>query len=541
MKKVVFAIGRWMPIHLGHKSFLLKLAKEFDTVVIGIGSCYENGTPRNCIPAVEREKLLRKTLMTEGATNIEIVPVQDRPTFEEWINDVSEICKRYSVTHFCTGNKEDILDVMEKMGISLRLEMINPEVESDFPYHATDVRRAILNGDYEKLSSMIPPEIKEMVIDQVSREIRAASRGEGQEFIPGRQTVDMVFLVRDSGKTYALLGRRSLEKIDFPGVWAIPGGGIKEFESPVDAAVRCFRAESGLSVKVTDNTSEPASAIIESLEGMPCKLHFTGIYASEDERINGTRGGGSQCFAILIDGEISEISNVLDPKHDLEILSFTDVDSICTMTLAYDQKRMLYNALRQFGIAYDNGEYLEVLSDDGYPTGKRVSRSEAHIEGILHGAAHTYVFRTENGVLQCLLQRRAACKDSYPGCFDISSAGHIEAGSSFIETAEKELFEELGIRASFDDFTELFVQRVHIIDSFRGKTFIDNEIDKVYALNFAPRIDDMILQPEEVSEVIWVSVDDILKKLENNDPEYCLNREEFIKAVEKFRSNNKND
>ena len=211
------------------------------------------------------------------------------------------------------------------------------------------------------------------------------------------------------------------------------------------------------------------------------------------------------------------------------------------MTLAYDQKRMLYNALRQFGIAYDNGEYLEVLSDDGYPTGKRVSRSEAHIEGILHGAAHTYVFRTENGVLQCLLQRRAACKDSYPGCFDISSAGHIEAGSSFIETAEKELFEELGIRASFDDFTELFVQRVHIIDSFRGKTFIDNEIDKVYALNFAPRIDDMILQPEEVSEVIWVSVDDILKKLENNDPEYCLNREEFIKAVEKFRSNNKND
>ena len=129
----VFAIGRWMPIHLGHKGFLVKLARSFDRLVIGIGSCYENGTPRNCIPAIEREKLLRKMLKTEGITNAIIIPIEDRETFEEWIADVCRVCERYEVTHFCTGNKKDILDVLESKGITLDVEMINPEEGSDFP------------------------------------------------------------------------------------------------------------------------------------------------------------------------------------------------------------------------------------------------------------------------------------------------------------------------------------------------------------------------------------------------------------------------
>ena len=35
----VLAIGRWMPILLGHKRFLVDLAKNCDRLVIGIGSC----------------------------------------------------------------------------------------------------------------------------------------------------------------------------------------------------------------------------------------------------------------------------------------------------------------------------------------------------------------------------------------------------------------------------------------------------------------------------------------------------------------------
>ena len=129
MTRVVLAIGRWMPIHKGHKSFLVKLARSFDKLIIGIGSCYENGTPRNCIPAIEREKLLRCALRAEGIedSRIAIVPVEDRETFEEWIDDVLALCRIHGVTHFCTGNKEDILDVLSEKGIKLGVYSNKPD------------------------------------------------------------------------------------------------------------------------------------------------------------------------------------------------------------------------------------------------------------------------------------------------------------------------------------------------------------------------------------------------------------------------------
>ena len=49
ISKVVAVIGRWMPIHNGHKHFLIDLASKFDKLIIMIGSCYEGGKPRYCI------------------------------------------------------------------------------------------------------------------------------------------------------------------------------------------------------------------------------------------------------------------------------------------------------------------------------------------------------------------------------------------------------------------------------------------------------------------------------------------------------------
>ena len=68
--KVVAVIGRWMPIHEGHKRFLIRLAKsdQYDKVVVMIGSCYEGGDPRYCITATEREKMLRAIFKREGVS-----------------------------------------------------------------------------------------------------------------------------------------------------------------------------------------------------------------------------------------------------------------------------------------------------------------------------------------------------------------------------------------------------------------------------------------------------------------------------------------
>ena len=45
------------------------------------------------------------------------------------------------------------------------------------------------------------------------------------------------------------------------------------------------------------------------------------------------------------------------------------------------------------------------------------------------------------------MQKRSLRKNSFPGCYDVSSAGHIKAGDDYLESALRELSEELGIVA----------------------------------------------------------------------------------------------
>ena len=93
-------------------------------------------------------------------------------------------------------------------------------------------------------------------------------------------------------------------------------------------------------------------------------------------------------------------------------------------------------------------EWLDVVDAQGRPTGERVSREQAHREGVRHRTAHVWILRKKDGETQILLQKRSDDKDSHPGCYDISSAGHIPAGQEFLPSALRELKEELGVEAA---------------------------------------------------------------------------------------------
>ena len=94
-----------------------------------------------------------------------------------------------------------------------------------------------------------------------------------------------------------------------------------------------------------------------------------------------------------------------------------------------------------------NMEIFDIVDAQGNPTGERVERNRAHTEGIRHRTAHIWVLREREGRYQVLLQKRSQNKDSFPGRYDTSSAGHIQAGDGVLESAVRELGEELGIHA----------------------------------------------------------------------------------------------
>ena len=60
-------------------------------------------------------------------------------------------------------------------------------------------------------------------------------------------------------------------------------------------------------------------------------------------------------------------------------------------------------------------EWLDIVDENGHPTGETVERSYAHRHGIRHRTAHVWIFRRQNGHTEILLQKRSDIKDSFPG------------------------------------------------------------------------------------------------------------------------------
>ena len=92
-------------------------------------------------------------------------------------------------------------------------------------------------------------------------------------------------------------------------------------------------------------------------------------------------------------------------------------------------------------------EWLDIVYEEGNPTGQVIDRRLAHAQGIRHRTAHVWLLRynKQTNRPEILLQLRSRTKDSFPGCYDISSAGHIPAGVDYIPSALRELREELGL------------------------------------------------------------------------------------------------
>src|SRR5258706_228516 len=87
-------------------------------------------------------------------------------------------------------------------------------------------------------------------------------------------------------------------------------------------------------------------------------------------------------------------------------------------------------------------ESIDVLDENGLPTGLTKPKDAIHRDGDWHRAAHVWIVTNDGRVL---LQKRAAAKENWPGWWDVSAAGHCSAGESAVETAVRETEEGLGI------------------------------------------------------------------------------------------------
>ncbi len=181
-------------------------------------------------------------------------------------------------------------------------------------------------------------------------------------------------------------------------------------------------------------------------------------------------------------------------------------------------------------------EFLDIVDENGEPTGKTVERKKAHAEGIRHRTSHVWLARKRNCRVEILMQKRAENKDSYPGCYDISSAGHIPAGDGFEESAVRELQEELGVKADESELIYCGDRNVQWDDVFSGKPFHDNQFSRIFLLWRDMEENQFTLQREELESVRWILFDECVDGVLNNSFKNCIAMDELMilkKGIEK--------
>lgn len=167
-------------------------------------------------------------------------------------------------------------------------------------------------------------------------------------------------------------------------------------------------------------------------------------------------------------------------------------------------------------------EIFDIVDELGNPTGETVERNTAHDKGIRHRTAHIWVVRKTESSYEFLLQKRALNKESFPGCYDTSSAGHIHAGDEPLISALRELEEELSIKAKEEDLHFADTFKIQYTKVFNDKPFSDNEISFVYIYNLPVDIETLTLQKEELDSVKWFELKELESKLNPRDPEFCV-------------------
>ena len=150
-------------------------------------------------------------------------------------------------------------------------------------------------------------------------------------------------------------------------------------------------------------------------------------------------------------------------------------------------------------------EEWQLYDDQGRPLADKGATKTAVFErGLLHAAAHVWIWRRTAEGAEVLLQKRASTKKTWPDLLDISAAGHVALGEDPLAAAVREIREEIGLEISVAELRFISVDRRYLL---AAPDAIENELCWVYLLEL-PQAENFILKADEVASLQWKKVKD---------------------------------
>lgn len=133
-------------------------------------------------------------------------------------------------------------------------------------------------------------------------------------------------------------------------------------------------------------------------------------------------------------------------------------------------------------------------------TGTKHTRGIPLTSDEYHLVIHACIFNSKN---EMLIQQRQPFKHGWPNMWDISVGGSAIAGETSAQAAEREIYEELGIKVDLSNVRPLYT--INFKDGF----------DDYYIIRKDIAISELKYQQEEVARAKWATCEEIIK-MQNN-------------------------
>jgi isopentenyldiphosphate isomerase len=156
-------------------------------------------------------------------------------------------------------------------------------------------------------------------------------------------------------------------------------------------------------------------------------------------------------------------------------------------------------------------ELIDILNRNGTPTGQSAPKSEIHSKGLYHNTVHIWLYTKLGNIL---LAQRAATKTICPLLWDVSVAGHIDAGEDLLTGALREINEEISLTLAKED-----LYKIGVFPCFQSYAngIIDNEFHHTFIAELKTELDTLKPQPNEVENLKLVSLEEAYSLLKNSD------------------------